>query len=311
MTVMPKKGREKSPEAIYHVMSRSPSEILLFRDEDDKDFYLGRLKFYMEKYKCSLYAYCLMDTHLHLHFDPKGFDISRFMACLNTSYAGYYNRKYNRRGSVIQDRFQSRLVDTDEYNFAVSAYIHNNPHDMEGYSGREQLYKYSSYGIYLGIRKDTHQLIDTSFMMGLFNIGNKSVFAKRYAEFVSHQRDIGTLGELRKKLSCEAENEYVSGRQVILREVSPAKVISFLSGKLMITGEGSLANKSRKKLLQYRAFTAYVLRVFSGLGYREICSNMYNITISGCSQLCNRGYELVSRNSLYSELIHELINCTT
>jgi putative transposase len=308
---MPKKAREKSPEAIYHIMSRCQSEILLFRDDGDKDFYLGRLKFYMEKYKCSLYAYCLMDTHLHLHLDPKGFDISRFMACLNTSYAGYYNRKYNRRGSVIQDRFQSRLVDTDEYNFAVSAYIHNNPHDMEGYSGREQLYKYSSYGIYLGIRKDTHQLIDTSFMMDLFNIGNKSVFAKRYAEFVSHQRDIGTLGELRKKLSCEAENEYVSGRQVILREVSPAKVISFLSGKLMITGEGNLANKSRNKLLQYRAFTAYVLRVFSGLGYREICSNMYNITISGCSQLCNRGYELVSRNSLYSELIHELINCTT
>src|SRR5690606_5705141 len=89
---------------------------------------------------------------------------------LNTAYVRYYNRKYNRHGHVFQGRFESRILDTDEYNLAVSAYIHNNPHDISGFSGREEHYEFSSYGIYLGIRKDTYELIDKSFIMGLFNI---------------------------------------------------------------------------------------------------------------------------------------------
>ena len=41
---MPRKAREKSPESVYHIMCRSESEFLLFRDDEDKDYYLGLLK---------------------------------------------------------------------------------------------------------------------------------------------------------------------------------------------------------------------------------------------------------------------------
>jgi putative transposase len=74
---LPRKAREKHSEAIYHIMCRSVSEILLFRDNDDRDYYLKLLKRYADKYRCSVYAYCLMSTHLHIHFDPKGYDISK------------------------------------------------------------------------------------------------------------------------------------------------------------------------------------------------------------------------------------------
>ena len=93
---MPRKAREKHNEAIYHIMCRSESEFLLFRESIDKDYYLGLLKKNSDKYKCSIYAFCLMDNHLHLHLDPKGFDISKFMHIMNTSYVLYYNRKYKR-----------------------------------------------------------------------------------------------------------------------------------------------------------------------------------------------------------------------
>ncbi|RCX16367.1 REP element-mobilizing transposase RayT [Anaerobacterium chartisolvens] len=228
---MPRKAREKAPESIYHIMFRSVFEFLLFRDNDDKDYYLGLLKRYTDKYKCSIYAYCLMDTHLHMHLDPKGFDLSKFMHSLNTAYVRYYNKKYCRHGHVFQERFESRILTTDEYNFAVSAYIHNNPSDIEGYTGREEAYEYSSYGIYLGIRSDSHNLVDKSFVMSLFNEYDEKAFAQRYREFVSHQRDIGSLSQIRKKLSGSVENEYISGRKVILRELTPAKVLSYISEK--------------------------------------------------------------------------------
>ena len=304
---MPRKSREKYPEAIFHIMCRSISEFLIFRNNADKDYYLGLLKRYTDKYKCSIYAYCLMDNHLHLHLDPKGFDVSRFMHCTNTAYVRYYNKKYNRHGHVFQDRFESRILDTDEYNLAVSAYIHNNAQDIEGFSGKEEDYQYSSYGIYLGVRKDTYKLIDKSFIMSLFNVNASKKFAIKYLEFVSCQRDVGSLKDLKKKLSSLVENEYISGRKVILRNLSPSKVVSFISGKLLIAEKSGILTKATRNLIEYRSFCAYALRVLSGLSHKEICSSMHNITGSGCARLCNRGYMLLN-NSIYSSLFNELVS---
>lgn len=306
---MPRKARQKCPEAIFHIMCRSQSEIFLFRDDSDKDYYLGLLKKYTERFNCSVYAYCLMDNHLHMHFDPKGFDVSKFMHRLNTAYVRYYNKKYQRHGHVFQDRFESRILDTVQYNLAVSAYIHNNPHAIPGFSGKEETYRYSSYGIYLGIVQDFHHLVDRSFIMGLCNTDDPIKLSEKYFAFVSHQRDVGSFRDMKNKLSSAVEYEYVSGRRVILRDIQPAKVISFLWGKLLILKKEKI-KASRKKFTELRAVTAYILQLLCGLTYKEICNHLYNITISGCSRLCSRGYELIRKeNSIYSSLLFELSNC--
>lgn len=306
---MPRKARQKSPESIYHIMCRSISELLLFRDTSDKDYYLDLIKRYLEQYKCCLYAYCLMDNHLHLQLDPKGFDVSKFMHSLNTAYVRYYNKKYCRHGHVFQERFESRILGSEAYNVKVSAYIHNNPHDIANYLGKEEEYPYSSYGIYLGLRKDLRKLIDKSFIMSLFNVADKKMFPKRYCEYVSHLRDAGSLSELKEKLQGSVEYEYVSGRTIILREKSPSKVISFISEKALVKESTSLAVKSKHSLSKYRSFTAYVLRVLCGLGYKDICMLMNNITISACARMCNRGYRLLSEDSQYSSLFDRIAVC--
>lgn len=306
---MPRKAREKHPEAIYHIMCRSISEILLFRDEGDKEYYVGLLKRYSEKYNCSIYAYCMMDNHMHLQLDPKGYDVSKYMLCTNTAYVRYYNKKYVRHGHVFQGRFESRILDTQEYNLAVSAYIHNNAKDIEGFRGKEESYRHSSYGNYLGLRKEPDKLVDRSFVMGIFNIWNEERFAKRYFSFVSRQRDVEGLKEIAKKLSVETEYEYISGRKVILRDLPASKVISYISGKVL-TGEfKGKEGKTNKKLREFKAITAYALKMLCGLGYKEICGHIYNITISGCARLCDRGCELAHEKlSIYSSIIEELSN---
>lgn len=305
---MPRKAREKHPEAIFHIICRSESELLLFRDHEDNDYYLGLLKRYITKYKCAIYAYCLMDNHLHLQLDPKGFDVSKFMHCLNTAYVRYYNMRYARHGHVFQGRFESRILDTDEYNLAVSAYIHNNAKDIEGYMGKEEEYKYSSYGIYLGMRKDILQLVDSSFIKEQFGSSGEKRFQERYQAFVSHQRDVASLRQLKDKLSY-IENEYISGRRIISRDMTPAQIMSYISGRLMIPGRhAGITSRGSRRVAEYRAFSTYALRVLCGMGYREICGNIYNITISGCSRLSYRGYRLSEDNkTIYPELMEELI----
>ncbi len=307
---MPRKAREKHSGAIYHIMSRSESEFLLFRDNADKDCYLVLLKKNANKYKCSVYAYCLMDNHLHIHLDPKGYDISKFMHSINTSYVLYYNKKYKRHGHVFQERFQSRILDSDRYNLAVSAYIHNNPKDIEGYAGKEEEYKYSSYAIYLGLRKDEYKLIDMSFIQRLIGTDSKQRIAGKYYSFVAGQRGVESLKELKEDFIETVENEYISGRKTIIREISPSKVISYISNKLKIPMKSIITSQRKQKLQEYRAFTAYVLRVLCGLGYKQICEMIYNITISGCSRLCNRGYELSNIEELiYAKIFDELVSC--
>ena len=304
---MPRKAREKHNEAIYHIMCRSVSEFLLFRDDDDKAYYLGLLKRFTERFKCRIYAYCLMDSHLHLHLDPRGYDVSRFMHSMNVAYVRYYNKKYNRHGHVLQERFESRILDSDEYNLIVSAYIHNNAKDIEGYGGKEELYPYSSYGIYLGIKEDNLGLVDTSFIMELFNTKDREAFKERYREFATRQRDIGNGGIKIKKLSKAVENEYCSGRKIILREQQPGMVMSYIADKLMMSRAGGILLKSKRAAMEYRAFCVYAMRVLCGMGYREICENIYNMTVSGCSKLCDRGYELVKGNKEYGIIFDELL----
>ena len=309
---MPRRAREKSPEYIYHIMCRSVSEFPLFRDNEDKSYYLSLLKRYTDKCKCSIYAYCLLDNHMHIHLDPRGFDVSKFMHSTNTAYVRYYNKKYKRHGHVFQERFESRVLASDEYNLTVSAYIHNNAQDIDGYNGKEQQYPYSSYGIYLGIGKDTHKLIDKSFIMGLFNVATEEELAKRYGEFVSLQKDTGNTGKLKlkKELSSAVANEYRGDRRVILRDHLPLKLISYISNRLMIPDKNSIILKSKQRVMGFRAFCAYAMRTLCGMSYKEICENMYNITVSGCSCLCSRGYELVVKNADFRNIFDELLNKT-
>lgn len=289
-------------------MCRSISEVLLFNDNNDKEKYLSILKKYLDRYKCKLYAYCLMDNHLHLHFDGCGFDVSTFMKSVNTSYVKYYNNTHKRRGPLFQDRFESRVLDTEEYNLAVSAYIHNNPKDIHGYAGREHLYKYSSYGIYLGIRKDTLELVDQGLMHQLFQKKSKEAFVKEYTEFVTHMNEIGSIEDILDKLSSALEYEYRSERKVIDRDHDPIKVIThivdkFLSGKIL-----DLYSDTSLEQIKHRSFCAYVLKVLCGLSYRKICSLLFNVSISGCSNLCSRGYQLMNKDENYSIVFDEIIN---
>ncbi len=320
---MPRMARVKSTYAIYHVTCRSISEIMLFIENADKEYYLKLLKRYLDRYRCSLYAYCLMSNHIHLQLDTRGFDISTFMHSLNTAYVRYFNKKYDRHGPLFQDRFGSKILDSDAYNLAVSAYIHNNPKDMPDYSGHEEDYLYSSYGIYLGTMTDCYGIIDKCLIAGFFNAVTHNSFAKRYREFVrlrNDKSDIPDTSEISDILDMtemidaadivpeEKECEYVSGRTVLARDNAAADIISYASQRLETIHQATLCLKSRQKLNEFRAFIAYTLRVLCNLSYKNICKYLLNITVTGCSRLCSKGYDLVCRNNFHLQVFNEIVN---
>ena len=85
-----------SKTQIYHVMLRGNEIKNIFADDEDKERFIDTL---FEKKKTGeflLYAYCIMDNHLHFVICEKGDSISRIMKRLAVSYAYYYNNKHKR-----------------------------------------------------------------------------------------------------------------------------------------------------------------------------------------------------------------------
>ncbi|MCX7711767.1 MAG: transposase [Clostridia bacterium] len=305
---MPRTARIKAPEYIYHIMCRSISEVDLFRDEDDKNYYLGLLKKYTDKFRCKIYAYCLLDTHVHLHFDPQGFDISRFMHCVNVSYVIYYNKKYTRRGHVFQGRYESKVVSSEKYSLALSAYIHNNPKDVEGFGGREYEYPFSSMGIYLGKRKDILELVDTSFILNFFKSKTQSQAVKRYVEFVGRHRDVGAIKNIINCIARNISNVYRDDRKIVFRNIKPEYVVAFLTKRFGLPSAEYVRLKSRREIMHIRAFCVFLQRTFCGYGYKDICKYIGNMSLSGVSRLCRQGFNLYNESKEYRDICEGILS---
>ncbi len=63
---MPRPPRLEFPGATYHVTTRGNERKAIFRDDIDRQDFLGMIAHYREKFRFRLLAYCLMTNHVHL-----------------------------------------------------------------------------------------------------------------------------------------------------------------------------------------------------------------------------------------------------
>jgi putative transposase len=124
---MPRTARAVAVDYPHHITQRGNNRELVFFDDQDRQTYLDLLKHYTQKYKVSIWAYCLMPNHIHLLAVPhEQKALALGVGRTNMVYTRYVNRKYLRSGRVWQNRFYSCIVDSDEYLWAVARYIEVN-----------------------------------------------------------------------------------------------------------------------------------------------------------------------------------------
>ena len=144
---MPRRTRIPTGSGVYHIMMRGIEKKNIFIDDEDKKKILNTIieKRKLEGFK--LYAYCVMDNHLHLVMKEEGETVSQSIKRIGTSYAHYFNKKYSRVGHLFQDRFKSEPIRTDPQLLTAVRYIHRNP--VKANIARcVQDYRWSSYSIY-------------------------------------------------------------------------------------------------------------------------------------------------------------------
>ena len=124
---MPRKPRILSPTGIYHIILRSVNQHIIFEEDSDYQKFLFVLSDCKKKYDIDIYAYCLMDNHIHLLIQLPDDKLSSFFQSLGTRFVRWYNNKYFRSGHLFQERFYSSIIENERAFLSALTYIHNNP----------------------------------------------------------------------------------------------------------------------------------------------------------------------------------------
>ncbi|TCT12216.1 REP element-mobilizing transposase RayT [Natranaerovirga pectinivora] len=143
---MPRQARKRSGTGIYHIMLRGIDKRNIFLDDEDRNIFIEKIKKAKEKANFEIYAYCLMDNHIHLLI-MESEDIGTSIKRITVGYVTWHNNKYGRTGHLFQNRYNSEVVESESYLLTVLRYIHQNPVKARMVDKAEQ-YIWSSYKEY-------------------------------------------------------------------------------------------------------------------------------------------------------------------
>lgn len=120
---MARKERLFVDNATLHIGMQGINEEQIFKEEEDTLFYRNLLKTLSHDLRVDVHAYALMPSKVHLlcTFSDKEI-LSRFMQSVGLKYVSYFNKKYNRSGTLWQGRYKSSPVE-DRYILEVMHYI--------------------------------------------------------------------------------------------------------------------------------------------------------------------------------------------
>jgi putative transposase len=181
---MPRRSRIDAPGALHHIIARGIERKAIFRDDQDRADFLGRLGANLEESRTPCFAWAVLPNHIHLLLRTGATPISTLMRRVLTGYAVGYNHRHRRQGHLFQNRFKSILCQEEPYLLEVVRYIHLNPlragivEDLRSLDG----YPYCGHSRIMGRIKSAWQ--DTGYILRLF--GDRiSNARRRYNQFVS------------------------------------------------------------------------------------------------------------------------------
>ncbi|NLZ92724.1 MAG: transposase [Firmicutes bacterium] len=159
----------------------------IFFDVEDRLKFLQLLDEKALDENFTVYAYCLMDNHVHILLYGEHENLSRLVKRINTSYVYYFNKKQSRVGHLFHDRFKSQPVETDAYLLAVVRYIHNNP-VKAGMVADPLDYRWSSYRSYADYPRISYSCLDPLYILKMFS-ENISEAKKLFLNFSKQQEE--------------------------------------------------------------------------------------------------------------------------
>lgn len=163
------------PNVPVHMIIRGNNRQPVFAEAEDYLMYRDCMKEGSHVNDCQIYAYVLMTNHIHILLSAdKPSNISKFSQAVGRKYVPYFNRKYEKSGTLWEGRFKASSIDSENYLLACYRYIEMNPvragmvsdgqdylwssHIANAYGERDELLMPHSLYLGLGRTKKARQM---------------------------------------------------------------------------------------------------------------------------------------------------------
>jgi len=127
----------------YHCYNRGVDKRTIFLDQKDYGYFLRSLSAYntsevlgkmrlqenkpAKEQPVTVLCYCLLPNHFHMVLRNNCENgISKYMQRVGISYTMYFNKKYNRSGSLFQGTYKTKFIETDRDLKQVIGYVRFN-----------------------------------------------------------------------------------------------------------------------------------------------------------------------------------------
>lgn len=184
------------PGILYHVISRVNNQEFLLESPHCKDKYLNLLKLAKQRYDFNLFAYCIMDNHIHLLMRMNVDTISRIIQWLNQNFAQEVNKRMGRNGHLFGERFKAYPVYGVEKVRETIKYIHRNP--VAANMTDTLIYPWSSHHVYIG--RPEKAWFEASEGLELFKDGTSNA-KNNYLNFANK------IGDVERLVACKILTE--------------------------------------------------------------------------------------------------------
>ena len=196
-------ARKRCESGIYPIIIRGVNRQDVFYDDEDFKRFLNIMEQMKSQKEYLVFGYCLMGNHVHLLIQERIDFISRLMSRIGTSYAWWYNRKYERSGHLFQGRYASECVENETYLRTVFRYIHNNP-VKAGLVKDPEEYRWSSIHAYYGTTELPPGLTEPDFILDIID-PNRAKALQSLREFMKCENEDECLDDTVKKRKSDGE----------------------------------------------------------------------------------------------------------
>ena len=276
---MSRKPRIHYMGAFYHVVVRGNNHAYIFNNRENKEEYKKIVSKYKKKYRFKLYAYCMMDNHVHMLIEVSDVPLSKIMQGIQQVFTQRYNRRNKSTGHVFEQRYKSYLCNRDEYLFQLIRYVHQNPVRSKLNDGID--YEWSSHKEYIG----NSELADVDFPLSMFS-DKKNKAIKRYLDF------IGELETKEIKSMDFQEDKTLEITQNIEKKHKIAKeeLIGIIEEVTKIKIDEIKGNSKNKRISDIRKIYIKCFKKYTNLPNKEI-ANLLEIGNSTVTNVLSGRYE--------------------
>jgi REP element-mobilizing transposase RayT len=173
--------RIEYPGAVYHLTARGNARQPIFRDDQDRERFLGTLDHVIARYGWRCHAYCLMTNHYHLLIETPKPTLARGMRQLNGVYTQAFNRRHRRVGHLFQGRYHAVVVEKEPHLLELCRYVVLNPVRVKACRTAGH-WRWSSYRATAGLTPPP-AFLRIDWLLGQFGQGQRHAQA-RYRTFV-------------------------------------------------------------------------------------------------------------------------------